>query len=184
MNIIQKTTAKREFISLAKINECLQNSVLSQKCKAVRHTAQTGFFIAYSQGKPTISNAFWCYSLMVWLILQNKPFGEYVERLLYIPRVRPHHPFAGLLLKNCKGAYSMNTSILNHSLTVLTDEYHRYNERHAQNPYQGYCERANAIYNAIHALKSLNNAPFATYAPPKPKSTLKRILGVFKGGAK
>ncbi|OOR91412.1 hypothetical protein [Moraxella bovis] len=62
----------------------------------------------------------------------------------------------------------MTNSILSHSLAVLTDEYHRYNAMHEQNPYMGYADRANAISNAIHALKQ---------STPKPKTALNRILG-------
>lgn len=43
--------------------------------------------------------------LMVWLILQNKPIGEYAKRLLFVPRVRPYHPIIGFLLKNQIGAF-------------------------------------------------------------------------------
>ncbi|MDO4896297.1 MAG: hypothetical protein Q3971_02945 [Moraxella sp.] len=45
------------------------------------------------------------FPLMVWLILQNKPFGEYVKRFLVRPRVRPHRPNTGFSTQNLKGAF-------------------------------------------------------------------------------
>ena len=70
-----------KIISLDKITEIRQNGVLSQKLTAVTP------------------------SLMVWLILQNKPLGEYVKRFLVIPRVRPHHPITGFSTQNLQGVF-------------------------------------------------------------------------------
>lgn len=83
---------------------------------------------SYTQHLPMLANF---RPFMVWLIVQNKPIGEYVQRLLYRPRVRPHRPFMGKLLKTCIGA-SVMTAFLHHSLTVLADEYHRHSELHAK----------------------------------------------------
>lgn len=49
---------------------------------------------------------------MVWLIVQNKPVGKYVQRLLLQPRVRPHHPFKGNLLKTAIGVFTMNANTI------------------------------------------------------------------------
>lgn len=81
------------------------------------------------------------------------------------------------------------TAFLHHSLTVLADEYHRHSELHAQNPYAGHGDKANAIYNAMNELVKLMNAQNGANVPAKPKTALERITALFgtpatKGGAK
>lgn len=70
--------------------------------------------------------------------------------------------------------------ILSHSLTVLADEYHRYNALHEDNPYMGYADRANAIYNAMHALNELHaikSTQSTTQTPNRLRTALNRIVG-------
>lgn len=76
------------------------------------------------------------------------------------------------------------TAFLHHSLTVLADEYHRHSELHAQNPYAGHADRANAIYNAMSALVELVNAQDGASVPAKPKTALERITALFSTPAK
>lgn len=144
---------------------------------------------SYTQHLPMLANF---RPFMVWLIVQNKPIGEYVQRLLYRPRVRPHRPFMGKLLKTCIGA-SVMTAFLHHSLTVLADEYHRHSELHAQNPHAGHGDKANAIYNAMNELVKLINEQDGANVPAKPKTITERITALFstpairvfaKGGAR
>ncbi|WP_432480702.1 hypothetical protein [Moraxella sp. ZY200743] len=123
------------------------------------NTAKAGIGVSvnpsYTQTLPMLANF---RPFMVWLILQNKPVGEYVKRSLVRPRVRPHRPLLGKLLKTLLGASIMTANpILSHSLTVLADEYHRHSELHAQNPYAGHGDKANAIYNAMNELVKLIN---------------------------
>lgn len=79
---------------------------------AVCQTVKQAFFMPeklvnptisqHSQGNTIISHD---YVRIDGLILQNKPFGEYVERLLIVPRVRPITlNNLGYLLKNLLGA--------------------------------------------------------------------------------
>lgn len=70
--------------------------------------------------------------------------------------------------------------ILSHSLTVLADEYRRYNALHEDNPYMGYADRANAIYNAMHALNELHaikSTQSTAQTPNRLKTALNRIVG-------
>ncbi|UNU72903.1 hypothetical protein LU293_07350 [Moraxella nasovis] len=178
MNLIHIKRIFDEILSLDKIQAVLQNIARSvENCFTTANQGRnTWIFYAYQNLTAFLSVAF----LMGWKVWKYPIPHAVVVAVFELPA----HPIFGVFSKTSKGNYNMNQSILSHSLTVLTDEYHRYNELHAQEPFNGYCERANAIYNAIHALKSLDNAPCATYAPPKPKSALKRILNAIKGGAK
>ncbi|MCL1623657.1 hypothetical protein M2R47_05310 [Moraxella sp. Tifton1] len=110
MNIISVKEYLSEIISLDKINEMLQNSVLSQNLLAVTPNGLNWLFYCsnsddlaippYNHTAQSVRFPF-----MVWLILQNKPIGEYVKRLLTEPRVRPHHPNLGFLLNKLLGAF-------------------------------------------------------------------------------
>ena len=105
-----------KIISLDKITEIRQNGVLSQKLTAVTpsgldwlflrpNTAQHGIGSGVNPpytGYHTAKSGLVRFPLMVWLILQNKPLGEYVKRLLFQPR---HHPFMGNLLKTEIGVF-------------------------------------------------------------------------------
>lgn len=77
-------------------------------------------------------------------------------------------------------------AILSHSLAVLTAEYEHYSAMHANNPYMGYADRANAIYNAIQALKQHASQSDSTNTQPKHQNALQRIWGalVSFGGAR
>lgn len=115
------------------------------------------------------------------LIKQNKiPFlGNMLSRLLAVVETR--QPFLWLAkLTKLIGA-SIMTAILHHSLTVLADEYHRHTELHAQNPYAGHGDKANAIYNAMNELVKLLNAQDGANVPAKPKTALERITALFGG---
>lgn len=119
MNKIQCKLKLSEVISFDKITEMRQNGVLSQNEIAVTpsgldwlflrpNTAQHGIGLGvnlpYTDHHTAKSGLVRC-PLMVWLILQNKPLGEYVKRLLFQPRVRPHRPFMGNLLKTEIGVF-------------------------------------------------------------------------------
>lgn len=174
-----------EIISLAKNAGVKYDELLSQNLYSGSPYRQNWLFLRPNKGagvNPSyIGNVFTLYfPFMVWLIVQNKPIGEYVQRLLYRPRVRPHRPFMGKLLKTCIGA-SIMTAFLHHSLTVLADEYHRHNELHAQNPYAGHGDKANAIYNAMNELVKLMNERNGQmyHLSQKPsQNALQRYLGV------
>lgn len=302
---MKEISLKQELIkniSLAKNAGVKYDEPLSQKLKAVTpnglnwlflrpNTAKAGIGVSvspsYMQTLPMLANF---RPFMVWLILQNKPVGEYVKRFLLVPRVRPHRPFMGKLLKNLKGASIMtafltgilaknslakshelgnntattkrkavkpnrhslaiftpkagvnassqdkhapswviralssvfggligvntkpkgnspsrlfavvetrhpicgvvkltkrkgtptvNNTVIHHSLTVLADEYHRYNALHADNPYAGHADRANAIYNTMNELVKLMNAQDGANVPAKPKTITERITALF-----
>lgn len=105
-----------EFISLDKIGGVSDNGTLSQNLQAVTPNCSTWLFYClnghqhHTDGTPYTVFVFAKYfPFMVWLIPQNKPIGEYVERLLVRPRVRPHHPMTGYLLKTLQGVFTMNT---------------------------------------------------------------------------
>ncbi|NSM10993.1 hypothetical protein G5C01_06440 [Moraxella bovoculi] len=304
---MKEISLKQEFIkniSLAKNAGVKYDEPLSQNELAVTpnglnwlflrpNTAKAGIGVSvspsYMQTLPMLANF---RPFMVWLILQNKPFGEYVKRLLIQPRVRPHRPFMGFLLKielgasimtanpilshstkslakshefgnntattkrkavkpnrhslaiftptvsnnsttgvnassqdkhapswviralssvfggligvntkpkgnspsrlfavvetrhpicgvvsltKRKGTPTVNNTVIHHSLTVLADEYHLYNALHADNPYAGHADRANAIYNAMNELVKLMNAQDGANVPAKPKTITERI---------
>lgn len=197
MKLNNEILANREFISLAKVAGVKYDERLSQNYKAVTPNGLNWLFLRPNTATSGIvagvnpsytGNVFTLYfPFMVWLILQNKPVGEYVKRYLCKPRVRPHRPFLGLLTQNYKGASIMTANaILSHSLAVLTAEYEHYNAMHANNPYMGYADRANAIYNAIQALKQHASQSDSTNTQPKHQNALQRIWGalVSFGGAR
>lgn len=108
MNLIQINKAIDEKISLATPCQSSNNERLSQNHKAVTPSGYYWLFLCPSHGisLPYIQFApMGKLPLMVWLILQNKPFGEYVERYLCEPRVRPYRPILGLSTQNHKGAF-------------------------------------------------------------------------------
>lgn len=96
-----------EFFSLDNLGKIANNAILSQNSKAVKPNRQTVAFFMPIIGQFLPYTGFLRLFFMVWLILQNKPFGEYVERLLLRPRVRPNHPILGNfpLTQNSKGGY-------------------------------------------------------------------------------
>ncbi|MFA9487189.1 MULTISPECIES: hypothetical protein [unclassified Moraxella] len=202
MKEIQVKCFISEILSLAKIAGVKYDERLSQNELAVTPNGLHWLFLRPNTAKGAGVNPSYIgnvntlyFPFMVWLILQNKPVGEYVKRLLIQPRVRPHRPFMGKLLKTELGASIMTANpILSHSLTVLADEYHRHSELHTQNPYAGHGDKANAIYNAMNELvKLINERNGAKCVPPKPKTITERITALFstpairvfaKGGAR
>lgn len=201
---MKEISLKQELIkniSLAKIAGVKYDERLSQNTLAVTPNGLNWLFLRPNTAKGAGVNPSYIgnvntlyFPFMVWLILQNKPVGEYVKRLLMLPRVRPHRPFLGLLTQNNIRSIPMNTNpILSHSLTVLADEYHRHSQLHAKNPYAGHGDRANAIYNAMNELVKLINEQDRASVPPKPKTITERIVALFstpairvfaKGGAR
>lgn len=122
MNEIQCKSKLSEIISLATPAKSTHNGVLSQKLKAVMPNGLNWLFLRPNTGvNPSYTgNVVTLYfPFMVWLILQNKPVGEYVKRYLCKPRVRPHRPFLGLLTQNYKGA-SIMTAFLTGILAKLS----------------------------------------------------------------
>ena len=102
-----------EFISLDKIGGVSDNGTLSQNLLAVTPNCSNWLFYClhghqhHTDDTPYTVFVFAKYfHFMVWLIPQNKPIGEYVERLLLRPRVRPHHPMTGYLLKTLTGVFA------------------------------------------------------------------------------
>ena len=99
--------------SFDKVVRVADNSRLSQNLQAVTPNCSNWLFYCLHGDFPHTANTSFidfvfakCLSFMVWLILQNKPTGEYVERLLVRPRVRPHRPITGYLLKTLQGVFS------------------------------------------------------------------------------
>lgn len=106
LNYIQQKSKNTEKISLPK---CLSyvagvgnNGILSKIISGTPNRQLLAFFMPKWYQLPckqsnihalNISNFGYIF-VMVWLILQNKPIGEYVKRLLIMPRVRPHRPIA------------------------------------------------------------------------------------------
>lgn len=94
-------------------------------CKAVTPNGSNWlFYCLKSMANPTytLNPLLDLRPFMLWLIPQNKALAEYVERLLYKPRVRPQRPFMGKLLKICKGVFAMKTilsTVKNSSLLNL-----------------------------------------------------------------
>ena len=126
MNKIQFKAIFDENISLAKSVSVEYDKNLSQKQIAVMPNGLNWLFLRPNTAKgagvnPSYTgNVFTLHlPVMVWLILQNKPVGEYVKRLLFVPRVRPHRPFMGKLLKNQIGA-SIMTAFLTGILAKLS----------------------------------------------------------------
>ena len=115
LNLIHLQSQMREKLSFAKTTILNNNGVLSQNAKAVTPNGLNWLFLRLNvaqSGTGAGVNPSYIdlatskrFPLMVWLILQNKPIGEYVKRLLLQPRVRPHRPNLGLLLKIAKGAF-------------------------------------------------------------------------------
>lgn len=94
----------------------------SQNVKAVKPNRQNWLFYCPKSDKDKASPIIYAKFItnnkinlrpfMVWLILQNKPVGEYAKRYLLQPRVRPHRPSLGLLTQNVKGVFTMNANTI------------------------------------------------------------------------
>lgn len=115
LNLIHLQSQMREKLSFAKTAILNNNGVLSQNELAVTPNGLNWLFlrpnVAQSGTGAGVNPSYMDlatskrFPLMVWLILQNKPIGEYVKRLLIQPRVRPHHPITGYQLKTELGAF-------------------------------------------------------------------------------
>lgn len=107
MNRFNFKVLMSEFFSLVLLVKMIENLILSQKVKAVKPNRQTMAFFMPITGQFLPYTGYLRLCFMVWLILQNKPLGEYVERLLLLPRVRPNHPILAVLslTQNVKGGY-------------------------------------------------------------------------------
>lgn len=112
MKLSNQIQLYNENKSLDKQVDATNNGVLSQNCKAVTPNCSNWLFYCLNGDNPHTGITSYMgfvftkyFPFMVWLILQNKPIGEYVERLLYKPRVRPHRPIIRVLTQNCKGVF-------------------------------------------------------------------------------
>lgn len=93
------------------------NMYLLSKTNSSMPNCKQAFFMPEELVKPTISQHSQGNTIIScnnmpngWLILQNKPLGEYVERLLLVPRVKPTtNIIYWLFLKNSEGVFTMNT---------------------------------------------------------------------------
>lgn len=101
LNIIHHQGKFDEKLSIAKVIMTGYYVILTQNLQAVTPNGLNWLFYCLSYTlNPVDLRPF-----MLWLILQNKPFGEYAKRLLVRPRVRPQRPFMGYLLKTLQGAF-------------------------------------------------------------------------------
>ncbi|WP_112743802.1 hypothetical protein [Moraxella ovis] len=182
MNEIQCKSKVSEFISLVKVAGVIDNTATTkiQAVKPNRHTLAI-FTPKHSTGvnKSSLQDTCTVSSVYGGLIEPNTtPFlGNKFSRLVSV--VETCHPINGVvsLTKNT-GASIMNANaILSHSLAVLTAEYEHYNAMHANNPYMGCADRANAIYNAIQALKQHASQSDSTNTQPTSQNALQRIWG-------
>lgn len=190
MKLNNEILANREFISLVKVAGVIDNTVTTNliAVQPNRHTLAI-FTPKHSTGvnKTSLQNTCTVSSVYGGLIGVNKrPKGNSPSRLLAV--VETCHPINGVVsLTKLIGVFAMNANaILSHSLAVLTAEYEHYNAMHANNPYMGYADRANAIYNAIQALKQHASQSDSTNTQPTSQNALQRIWGALVrfGGAK
>lgn len=100
LNIIHHQGKFDEKLSIDTPAKSGNNGILTQNLQAVTPNGLNWLFYCLSYTlNPVDLRPF-----MLWLILQNKPIGEYAKRLLVRPRVRPQRPFMGYLLKTLQGA--------------------------------------------------------------------------------
>ncbi|WP_063514386.1 hypothetical protein [Moraxella ovis] len=175
--------------SLAKSHE-LGNNTATTKLLHGCTPSNSAFLL--SKTRPTNTALIGCVSNFVGLIVQNTIALVVNMHSRVVTVVETQRPICGRVHSLTKFT-TMNNSILHHSLTVLADEYHRHSELHAQNPYAGHGDRANAIHNAMNELVKLMNEQDGASVPPKPKTITERIVALFstpairvfaKGGAR
>ena len=128
MSFTQLKDKQHEKISVDKLFKVFNNAFLSQNLQAVTPNCPNWLFLrpdTATHGENAGVNPSYTdhaqsvrYPFMVWLILQNKPVGEYVERLLVRPRVRPHRPILGYLLKILQGAFKMNANHIKQAVSA------------------------------------------------------------------
>lgn len=185
MKLNNEILVNREFISLAKVAGVIDNTATT-KLSAVKPNRHT---LAIFTPKAGVNASSQDKHAPLWEIralssvfggligVNTKPKGNSPSRLITVVETR--HPINGVVsLTKLSGASIMTANaILSHSLAVLTAEYEHYNAMHANNPYMGYADRANAIYNAIQALKQHASQSDSTNTQPKHQNALQRIWG-------
>lgn len=190
MKLNNEILANREFISLAKVAGVIDNNATTKhiSVKPNRHTLaiftpthSTGVNLSSLQDTCTVSSV---YGGLIGV--NTKPKGNSPSRICAVVETRQPFLWLAKLTKHIGASIMTANAILFHSLAVLTAEYEHYNAMHANNPYMGYADRANAIYNAIQALKQHASQSDSTNTQPKHQNALQRIWGalVSFGGAR
>lgn len=190
MKLNNEILANREFISLAKVAGVIDNTATTNliAVQPNRHTLAI-FTPTHSTGvnKPSLQDTCTVSSVYGGLIgVNTKPKGNSPSRLLAVVETRQPFLWLAKLTKLIGASIMTANAILSHSLAVLTAEYEHYNAMHANNPYMGYADRANAIYNAIQAIKQHASQSDSTNTQPTSQNALQRIWGalVSFGGAR
>lgn len=179
MKLNNEILANREFISLAKVAGVIDNTATTkiQAVKPNRHTL--AIFTPKAGVNASLQDTCTVSSVYGGLIEPNKILflGNKFSRLVSVVETRQPFFWLAKLTKNTGASIMTANAILSHSLAVLTAEYEHYNAMHANNPYMGYADRANAIYNAIQALKQHASQSDSTNTQPKHQNALQRIWG-------
>lgn len=178
MKLNNEILVNREFISLAKVAGVIDNTATTKhiSVKPNRHTL--AIFTPKAGVNASLQDTCTVSSVYGGLIgVNTKPKGNSPSRICAVVETR--HPINGVvsLTKHIGASIMTANAILSHSLAVLTAEYEHYNAMHANNPYMGYADRANAIYNAIQALKQHASQSDSTSTQPKHQNALQRIWG-------
>ncbi|WP_162888299.1 hypothetical protein [Moraxella bovoculi] len=182
MKLNNEILANREFISLAKVAGVIDNTATTNltSVQPNRHTLAI-FTPRHSTGvnKSSLQDTFTVSSVYGGLIEPNKILflGNKFSRMLAVVETRQPFLWLAKLTKLTGASIMTANAILSHSLAVLTAEYEHYSAMHANNPYMGYADRANAIYNAIQALKQHASQSDSTNTQPKHQNALQRIWG-------
>lgn len=99
--------------SFDKVVRVADNSFLSQKYLAVTPNCSNWLFYCLHGDNPHTANTSFidfvfakCLSFMVWLILQNKPTGEYVERFTRYAESETTPPYYRAFTQNYLGVFS------------------------------------------------------------------------------
>lgn len=187
MKLNNEILANREFISLAKVAGVIDNTATTNLIAVQPNRHTLAIFTpkagvnASSQDTCTVSSV---YGGLIGV--NTKPKGNSPSRLLAVVETRQPFLWLAKLTKLIGASIMTANAILSHSLAVLTAEYEHYNAMHANNPYMGYADRANAIYNAIQALKQHASQSDSTSTQPTSQNALQRIWGALVrfGGAR
>lgn len=195
MKLNNEILVNREFISLAKVAGVIDNTATTNltSVKPNRHTLaiftpKAGVNASSQDKHAPLWEIRALSSVYGGLIEPNKILflGNKFSRMLAVVETRQPFLWLAKLTKLTGASIMTANAILSHSLAVLTAEYEHYNAMHANNPYMGYADRANAIYNAIQALKQHASQSDSTNTQPKHQNALQRIWGalVSFGGAR
>lgn len=187
MKLNNEILVNREFISLAKVAGVIDNTATTKhiSVKPNRHTL--AIFTPKAGVNASLQDTCTVSSVYGGLIgVNTKPKGNSPSRICAVVETRQPFLWLAKLTKHIGASIMTANAILSHSLAVLTAEYEHYNAMHANNPYMGYADRANAIYNAIQALKQHASQSDSTNTQPKHQNALQRIWGalVSFGGAR